>query len=145
MALVVGAVLLAPAPAGSLLPTPAPLTQLDRDAMVIELPSLFSQDQADLDREALHQLVHQQPIPRFPIFPTNELKHEGVEALRSDPWMAGVMHGQGGPPSLTAWVVVPTDAPELNEALRLSAGAPRFEGDGLSVYWVFQEAENVPP
>ena len=143
--LIIAAALLAPAPPGSTLPSPSPLAQLDRDGMVIELPGLFTQEQAVLDREALHQLVHQQPIPRFPVFPTNALKNEGVQALRSDPWLAGVMRGQGGPPSLTAWVVVPTDAPELNEALRQSAGAPRFEGDGLSVYWVLKDAVNVPP
>ena len=140
LALVAFAAIAAPAPAGSRLPEPAPLLALQSElhpGAVLELPGLWRDDQSDLDREALHQLVHQRPIPRFPVFPTDQLRHEGIDALRADPWLQGLRHGRSGTPDLPGygWVILGADAsPELNEALQQSLGAPRIEGDGLSVF-----------
>jgi hypothetical protein len=141
MVVVAIAAVVAPAPAGSVLPEPAPLVALQSAQQpagaVLELPGLWRDEQSDLDREALHQLVHQRPIPRFPVFPTDQLRHEGIDALRNDPWVQGLQRGEAGTPDLPgyAWVILgPDGSPELNEALQNSLGAPRFEGDGLSVF-----------
>ena len=134
--LAVGAALLTPGSAVSELPDPSILHDLEGGAL-LELPSILEDDQQALDREALHQRVHGRPIPRFPIFPTSELRREGRDRVLADPWIQGLQSGQSGPFTLsgTSWVLV-DEGSSLAPLVEASLGPPAREGDGLLLFQV---------
>ena len=135
-ALALTAALLTPGAAVSRLPDPAILHDLEGGGL-LELPSSLRDDQAALDREALHQRIHGRPIPRFPVFPTDQLRREGLDRVRADPWVVSLQTGHPTDFTLegTSWVLV-EQASSLAPAVRASLGPPVREGDGLLLFQV---------
>ncbi len=130
----------------SALPRPAPLLALAAEAdrgAVLELPGVLEDNQEQLDQEALHQLVHRHPIPRFPVFPTSTLRDEGICRVRESELVAAVRTGrtrghidvQDLRAAGYGWVILDEeDGPHLTPLLDTWLGEARWSGDGLRVY-----------
>ncbi len=81
--LIIGAVVPQGAlPMDVLEPFPSRVPAAAGPGAVVELPSAWADDQPAADAEALHQIQHGRPIPRFPVFPTSLLRTEGLAAVR---------------------------------------------------------------
>lgn len=114
---------------------------------VLDWPSVAEEEQEALDGEALRQLVHGHPIPRFPVRPTASWRREGVraalstalvEALGEEPAASGVSDEVSADDLVAlgyGWVLhdkraAPEDAARLSGWL----GAPVAEDDRYAAY-----------
>lgn len=107
---------------------------------LVELPSVWADTQDAADHEALHQLQHGQPIPRFPVFPTSLLRTEGLQQVRSTALLRALNDPARPLPAVSTaesqpaaelqalgyrWLVLDTaTAPELAPRLASLIGAP---------------------
>jgi hypothetical protein len=111
---------------------------------VLDLPSVMDERQVDLDREAQHQLEHQRPIPRFPVFPTSYVHDQGIRAARATGLVRAVAEGPpwDAQPDTTdlwelgfRWVVLDLEhSAELSIPLQRWLGPPRWQDPGVEVY-----------
>jgi len=125
------------------LPTPVPLVALAEieGGAVLDLPSVLRDDQEALDHEALGQLVHRHPIPRFPVFPTSRVADQGIQAVRATRLVRSLAEEQGFADieDLRAlgygWIVLDlSQAAEWESALEVALGPPRWRGEDLAVF-----------
>jgi len=115
-----------------------------REGSVLDLPSILTERQLDLDREAQHQLEHGRPIPRFPIFPTALVHAEGVRAARSTALVQALADGSpwGPVPPTTdlqglglRWLVLDREhGAALTAPLRRWLGPPRWQDPHVEIY-----------
>lgn len=120
---------------------------------VLDWPSIARREQAALDGEALRQLVHGHPIPRFPVRPTDALRDEGVAAARASRLASALQ--QAEPPEAVdtgdlvdlgyGWVLLDQEAAPA-DAASLSAwlGAPVAQ-DGRHALFALPGAGATPP
>ncbi len=140
---------------------PVPTTALPRSSAlrelrtqqgsVLDLPTILEDHQVDLDREALHQLEHHRPIPRFPVFPTSLVHSDGVRAARASALVRAVASGPpwGERPAtgdLSAmgyrWLVLDRErSPTLSPPLQRWLGPPRWRDALVEVY----DLDRQPP
>lgn len=89
---------------------------------LVELPTVWADTQAAADLEALHQLQHGQPVPRFPVFPTSLLRTEGLQQVRSTALLRA-----------------------LNDPARTVPDDPSAELRALGYRWLVLDSAAAPP